>query len=482
MIFNILKYFLAISILIFGTLFSVDVYAIPGGGAIPPSSNGGGSSGPSPPTLGLLENNDRIIERGFSIENRDFSVEHFKQTLPLTTVSTGEQVNIGLKVYENRGADELRHVELNLGIYTHTLAGMAQVEEAQVVIIWDKTNPGFNTIDDTNLIDNVDLTVTQIDDNTNQFDFSFEFTRAIEEPMTIKTTIWNEKRSSWDNYFEDAIKVVGPPPVAITATTATATVATTSTSTSTLQIPEPPAIAETINKRLAITPDDHLTLNKQAIIHIGSEQNQEAKIVIDKILDIKQNDIDAMTNLAVTYFNEENYVASNRVLDSILVMEPENEYALSLKSLALAELGLHDEAAEFRQQTFAINRENVHAILSQAIELQDQDKHNEALQISQRALNIDENNHHSLIIHAETLSNLNNPIGALEHYEKAVEILPTNSVSMQGQQAEENEVLIILFLFFTIPVSVIISTLVFRHSFKQKLLISEKNRKTLSEN
>ena len=152
---------------------------------------------------------------------------------------------------------------------------------------------------------------------------------------------------------------------------------------------------------------------------------------------------------------------------------------LSLKSLALAELGLHEDATATRNQVFAMNPENVHAILSQAIALQDQGKYNEALQVSQRALDLDGNNHHSLIIHAETLSKLPipNPIGALEHYEKAVEILPNNSDSMLGQEAEEDKSTIIISLAMIsvlIPI-ILASTILFRHKEEIQKILSKKD-------
>src|SRR5574342_757221 len=70
-----------------------------------------------PPTLGVLYTGQRVVENGLTINDKSFNVAELTQTIPTTTIKTGEIVKIKLVVYENSGAIYLRDTSVSIGDY-----------------------------------------------------------------------------------------------------------------------------------------------------------------------------------------------------------------------------------------------------------------------------------------------------------------------------------------------------------------------------
>lgn len=180
------------------------------------SSGGGGGGGCSgdciPPTLGIDEYNKQRLSGGFSINGESFAVENFKQSIPTQIIEVGKPVEISLEIYENSGAFYLSHVNLILGEKEEYDDGQL-VTLRPVQIIWEKELDGeesFFTIDKNKLISNVnvesfvdgDPTVTKITTLT------FTFTPVdIFDSSPVLVTMWDYNRSSWTNYFLNALEI-----------------------------------------------------------------------------------------------------------------------------------------------------------------------------------------------------------------------------------------------------------------------------------
>ncbi|MGD8431313.1 MAG: hypothetical protein PVG23_01920, partial [Nitrosopumilaceae archaeon] len=81
------------------------------------SSSGGGCSGDcGPPSLGVDQNYNRIVEDGFSFNGNPVDVKHFYTPYPLITVNVGEENIAILKIYEDGGVDSIAHVGLAFGL------------------------------------------------------------------------------------------------------------------------------------------------------------------------------------------------------------------------------------------------------------------------------------------------------------------------------------------------------------------------------
>ena len=68
-----------------------------------------------PPTLGVTYEGQRVVEKGFTINDKSFDVSERTQTIATTGIRTGQPVNIKLIAYENSGATYLRDVSLSIG-------------------------------------------------------------------------------------------------------------------------------------------------------------------------------------------------------------------------------------------------------------------------------------------------------------------------------------------------------------------------------
>lgn len=169
---------------------------------------GGGCSDCNPPTLGIDASGKRQVSGGLTINGQTFDVDAFKQDLDSQILQIGEPVEIILKIYDNRGYDELKHVELNLGHEEKFLSGV-MVPHHPVTIEWSKTFDGKTTttvFDKQKLVKNVSV---QVIDNSPIIGVKFNFTPMQKfDANTIVTKIWDQKRNDNTNYFHNALDIV----------------------------------------------------------------------------------------------------------------------------------------------------------------------------------------------------------------------------------------------------------------------------------
>lgn len=176
---------------------------------------GGGCADCSPPTLGVDAAGKRQVSGGLTINGQTFDVEKFKQDLDSQTLKIGEPVEITLKIYDNRGYSELKHVELNLGHEEKFLSGV-MVPHHSVTIEWSKTFDGKTTttiFDKQKLVKDVSV---QVIDNSPIIGVKFNFTPMEKfNVSTIVTKIWDQKRNDNTNYFHNVLNIVSNEPASV---------------------------------------------------------------------------------------------------------------------------------------------------------------------------------------------------------------------------------------------------------------------------
>jgi hypothetical protein len=172
----------------------------------------GGSSQSVPPTLGLDENQRRIVDGGFSFNHNSIDVEQFYTHYPLITTPVGQNNTIKLKIYEDKGINNIAHVGLSYGL------GKGETfNEGRATIEYDKTFDGKESVtlfDPKHVLGgvNVTSTITNCSTHNNAQCLEVTFDHIFREPLEynmIATNIWNFERNGWQNYFNHGIQIVG---------------------------------------------------------------------------------------------------------------------------------------------------------------------------------------------------------------------------------------------------------------------------------
>jgi hypothetical protein len=173
---------------------------------------GGGSTQSVPPTLGLDENQKRIVDEGFSFNGNPVDVNLFYTPYPLITTPVGQNNTIKLKIYENRGPDNIAHVGLSYGL------GKGETfNEGRATIEFDRTFDGIESVtlfDPKHVLGSVNVTTAEIScsvhNNAKCLEVTFDhvFRESLEYNM-VATNIWDFQRNGWQNYFNHGIQIEG---------------------------------------------------------------------------------------------------------------------------------------------------------------------------------------------------------------------------------------------------------------------------------
>ena len=174
-----------------------------------------GSGNDYAPTFGSDRYGNNYVDNGFSFNDFVTDVEGFKTHMPLQTLQVGEKNSVTMKIYENRGANKIEHVELAFGLDYDEYATQSENR-----IIWEQNFKGDQTITeydpknnlmDVNAVATVNGKILEI-----TFDFAF---RAPMAKSQIGVIVWDQERHSRTVYFNDGIEVVGEslnPPEVVT--------------------------------------------------------------------------------------------------------------------------------------------------------------------------------------------------------------------------------------------------------------------------
>ena len=194
----LLQVLIAVGVLSSVSLFAVNSFA----------ENANCSRDCEAPTIGALDNGQRVVENGLTLGGYSVNVEQHLQTIPTQAFSTGNTVKAKLLVYENDGTRGLRHVSLAISDYQDD-----KHHSDKATISFDQDFEGKQTVsvtDDANLLKGATVTATPLD----EFNTSVEFSFVIMKPFDTSAVIvesWDADHSSRSNVFLEAIKAYGNP-------------------------------------------------------------------------------------------------------------------------------------------------------------------------------------------------------------------------------------------------------------------------------
>lgn len=194
----LLQVLIAVAVLSSVSLFAVNSFA----------ENANCSRDCEAPTIGVLDNGQRVVENGLTIGSHSVNVEQHLQTVPTQAFSTGNTVKAKLIVYENDGISGLRHVSFAISDYQDD-----KHHSDKATISFNQDFEGTQTVsvtDDAHLLKGATVTATALD----EFNTSMEFSFTIMKPFDMSAVIvesWDADHSSRSNVFLDAIKAYGNP-------------------------------------------------------------------------------------------------------------------------------------------------------------------------------------------------------------------------------------------------------------------------------
>ena len=178
--------------------------------------SGGGSGDTTPSTLGLT-NGVRMVENGFSFNGNTVNVDNYHTKFPLLSVLVGFPNTVEMKIYENGGLSKINRVQFGLGVKeTGT-----PLSESEVIVLINLHHNGTSVESigyegDTSLLvlnkTNVELSIVPC--KANSFAecllVSLTYTyRVGPDYTTIVVNTMDDRRNSWNYYFNDGIKVIG---------------------------------------------------------------------------------------------------------------------------------------------------------------------------------------------------------------------------------------------------------------------------------
>jgi len=130
----------------------------------------------------------------------------------LITTPIGQNNTIKLKIFENRGPDNIAHVGLSYGL------GKGETfNEGRVTIEYDRTFDGIEKVtkfDPNDVIGSVNVTTTKVkcSESNNEMCLEVTFNHIFRESLDynmVATNIWDFQRNGWQNYFNHGIQIVG---------------------------------------------------------------------------------------------------------------------------------------------------------------------------------------------------------------------------------------------------------------------------------
>lgn len=160
------------------------------------------------PTMGLLDSGRKIVDQGFTINNRSYEVAHFVQPVTTTMISTGETVTIRLTVHENTGVDAIRQISVSVADYVDD-----RNRNELATISFHQSFSGVRSVSVTDLngmLRDISVNPVQLDQFRMSVEFSFKAAKPIEGSAIIVDAV-DAERNSKRNVFLNALTVTGSP-------------------------------------------------------------------------------------------------------------------------------------------------------------------------------------------------------------------------------------------------------------------------------
>jgi hypothetical protein len=180
------------------SLFSLNTYA----------ENAGCSGDCEAPTIGVLDDGQRIVENGLVINGRAFDANHQIQQIPTMTFNTGSPSKVKLMVYENNGVDSLRHASITITDYQDD---RNQNDLASISLNQDFTGKQtVEVVDADGYLTAVTAKATPLDQFRTEVEFSFKVVKPF-DTADLVVDMWDDDHSSRSNVFLDAVRGTGKP-------------------------------------------------------------------------------------------------------------------------------------------------------------------------------------------------------------------------------------------------------------------------------
>ena len=140
----------------------------------------------------------QINENGYNLPN-------LQNKLTPVSIITGKSVDLTIRIYENKGPQNVQHV----GLYTEFPKYEMDPAYANTAITWDK-NTGISLHDPNHNIQNYDV-ITNINDDKFEATFNITFDKPMGvEDIVIRT--WDERRNSVDTTILSALNITDHEP------------------------------------------------------------------------------------------------------------------------------------------------------------------------------------------------------------------------------------------------------------------------------
>ncbi len=182
------------------------------------SGGGGGGDGCddcTPPTLGVDSTGTRRVSQGFSYNGEAVDAEYYYTPMPLITVETGVENVAIIKVFEDTGPLNVRHVGLAFGLGRGQHFGESGAE-IRVSLPYGNGNAtasvggAVDTIDAETLRASSEIGACMPGSEAECRIVTIHHT--FREPLNfdvVSTVVWDERRNSWQNFFNHGVHVTG---------------------------------------------------------------------------------------------------------------------------------------------------------------------------------------------------------------------------------------------------------------------------------
>jgi len=164
------------------------------------------------PTIGMSWNHQQLVSGGVTINGVATDITGFTQTLTTTSVSTGNRVNVVLKIYEDSSvASYLQHASLTVA--DCSMEWQREFDGSETTYVISNIQSELRkpvTSENCNILQNVDTRSNVLDELLTEVHFSFEFAQPTEkEDMFV--TVWDSRKNPNNFHLLEAFTVTGAP-------------------------------------------------------------------------------------------------------------------------------------------------------------------------------------------------------------------------------------------------------------------------------
>lgn len=165
------------------------------------------------PTLGIGNDNQRVVEHGFSYNGNYVDVQKWHTPYPLIKAQTGKMNVLTAKIYENYGVNSINAIRVAFGV-----PQIGELYNSEVIVEYypnDILGPQLNVIDENHLLDNVKIrtwptSCSESDIETSCLMFRMEHMfREAPIDNVVGISVSDKTLNPAQFYFNDGVKVEG---------------------------------------------------------------------------------------------------------------------------------------------------------------------------------------------------------------------------------------------------------------------------------